>query len=194
MSLELQYIFKKKGRFYYIFIDFAKAFDSIDHEKLWNAFTRKNIDAKSFNMFQPVYSKLKSCVQIDDMLTQYFKCSIGTRQGCVASPIFFSLFINDLITYVRDYCGGGIIVSNEIDKLHTLLFADDVAEFSESRKENPQKLTQLSSRSHPRHLVGTKTAQKDTTRDTTSDSQMNSNFPYRWSAASLTFNNYFYLF
>ena len=31
-----------------------------------------------------------------------------------------------------------------------------------SRKENPQKLTQLSSRSHPRHLVGKKTAQKDT--------------------------------
>ena len=30
--------------------------------------------------------------------------------------------------------------------------------------------------------------------DTTSDSQVNSNFPYRWSRASLTFNNYFYLF
>ena len=63
-----------------------------------------------------------------------------------------------------------------------------------SRKENPQKLTQLSSRSHPRHLVGKRTAQKDTTIDTTSDSQVNSNFPYRWSPASLTFNNYFYLF
>ena len=56
-------------------------------------------------------------------------------------------------------------------------------------KENPQKLTQLSSRSHPRHLVGKRTAQKDTIIDITSDSQMNSNFP-----ASLTFNNYFYLF
>ena len=62
------------------------------------------------------------------------------------------------------------------------------------RKENPQKLTQLSSRSHPRHLVGKKTAQKDTVIDTTSDSQVNSNFPNRWSPASLTFNNYFYLF
>ena len=63
-----------------------------------------------------------------------------------------------------------------------------------SRKENPQKLTQLSSRSHPRHLGGKKGPQKVTTIDTTSDSQLNSNFPYRWSAASLTFNNYFYLF
>ena len=63
-----------------------------------------------------------------------------------------------------------------------------------SRKENPQKLTQLSSRSYPRHLVGKRTAQKDTIIDITSDSQMNSNFPNRWSPASLTLNNYFYLF
>ena len=60
-----------------------------------------------------------------------------------------------------------------------------------SRKETPQKLTQLNSRSHPRHLVGKRTAQKDITIDTTSDSQVNSNFPNRWSPASLTFNNYF---
>ena len=63
-----------------------------------------------------------------------------------------------------------------------------------SRKENPQKLTPLSSRSRTRHLVGKRTAQKDTITDITSDSQVNSNFPYRWSPASLTFNNYFYLF
>ena len=50
-----------------------------------------------------------------------------------------------------------------------------------SRKEIPQKLTQLSSRSHPRHLVGNRTAQKDTIIDITSDSQVNSNTPYRWS-------------
>ena len=65
---------------------------------------------------------------------------------------------------------------------------------SKSRKENPQKLTQLSSRSHPRHLVGKRTAQKDITIDTTSDSQAISNLPNRRSPASLTFNNYFYLF
>ena len=65
---------------------------------------------------------------------------------------------------------------------------------SKSRKENPQKLTQLSSRSHPRHLVGKRTVQKDTIIDITSDSQVNSNVPNRWSPTSLTFNNYFYLF
>ena len=46
-----------------------------------------------------------------------------------------------------------------------------------SRKENPQKQTQLSPRSHPRHLVGKRTAQKDPIKDITSDSQVNSYFP-----------------
>ena len=50
--------------------------------------------------------------------------------------------------------------------------------YIKSKKEHPQKLTQLSSRSHPRHLVGKRTAQKDTIIDITSDSQVNSNFPY----------------
>ena len=63
-----------------------------------------------------------------------------------------------------------------------------------SRWEKPQKLTQLSPRSHPRHLMGKRTAQKDAIKDITSDSQVNSYFPYRWSPVSLTFNIYFYLF
>ena len=64
----------------------------------------------------------------------------------------------------------------------------------QSRMENTQNMNQLNSRSHPRHLLGKRTAQKDTIIDITRDSQVNSNFPYRWSPASLTFNNYFYLF
>ena len=48
--------------------------------------------------------------------------------------------------------------------------SEDTAHRDKSRKENPQKLTQLSSRSHPRHLVGKRTAQKDTIIDITSDS------------------------
>ena len=64
-----------------------------------------------------------------------------------------------------------------------------------SKKENPQKLTQLNSRSHPRHLVGKRTAQKDTIIDITSDSQANSNFSYRWSPASFTtILTYFYIY
>ena len=63
-----------------------------------------------------------------------------------------------------------------------------------SRKENPQKPTQLSSKISSKTSRGKKDSTKDTIIDITSDSQVNSNFPNRWSQASLTFNNYFYLF
>ena len=59
----------------------------------------------------------------------------------------------------------------------TIMRLHQISKTEKSRKENPQKLTQLSSRSHPRHLVGKRTVQKDITIDTTSDSQVNSNFP-----------------
>ena len=61
----------------------------------------------------------------------------------------------------------------------SLIAALSITVAIKSRKEIPQKLTQLSSRSHPRHLMGKRTAQKDTIIYITSDSQLNSNFPYR---------------
>ena len=44
----------------------------------------------------------------------------------MTSPILFLLFINDLINYHRKKCDGGIFLSDEIEKLLALLFADDV--------------------------------------------------------------------
>ena len=84
--------------------------------------------------------------------------------------------------------------SNLKNEYKTKMFSSSPIHSIRVGRKNPQKLTQLSSRSHPRHLVGKRTAQKDTIIDITSDSQVNSNFPNRWSPASLTFNNYFYLF
>lgn len=50
----------------------------------------------------------------------------------MSSPILFSLFINDLISYLRSRCDRGIFVSNQIQDLLALLFTDDVASFSYS--------------------------------------------------------------
>ena len=93
-----------------------------------------------------------------------------------------------LVLYAIKYYSYYFIDLKYVRKFHAFCIA------LKSRKNRPQKLTQLSSRSHPRHLVGKRTAQKDTIIDITSDSQVNSNFPTRWSPASLTFNNYFTYF
>lgn len=113
-------------------MDFKRAFDSIQHTCLWYSLERKGVseNSKFLKIFKSMHSQLKSCVK--NGLTGYFECYIGTRQGCVSSPILFSLFINDLISYLRSQCDRGIFVSNQILDLLALLFADDVASFSES--------------------------------------------------------------
>ena len=123
--------------------------------------------------------------------------------GCICLLVF-SAYLNGAflcltrITYRFKQCNWHHLdaAAHPTGQCHRLLnlCIISVKIYFKSKKENPQKLTQLSSRSHPRHLVGKRTAQKDTIIDITSDSQVNSNFPHRWSPASLTFNNYFYLF
>ena len=63
-----------------------------------------NQDCKVLKIFKSMYSQLKSCVKVKNGLTQFFNCYIGTRQGCASSPIIFTLFINDLVSYLESEC------------------------------------------------------------------------------------------
>lgn len=60
-------------------------------------------------------------------LTDLFQCNVGTRQGCVSSPIIFSLFINDLVKYLKHKFWFWCIKNNDVDKIYALMFADDVS-------------------------------------------------------------------
>ena len=132
-ALVQKYLNKKRGRFYTLFIDFRKAFDSMKHDKLWDALERKGTGGNFLNVWKSLYGKLKSCVKIDDnLLTTFFDCSIGTRQGWVGSPKIFTLFINDLKTYLETKLNRGIFVTTEIPDLLGLIFADDVSCFADT--------------------------------------------------------------
>ena len=131
-ALAQKYLSKPGGRFYCIFIDFAKAFDCIKHYRLWATFIQYGINGKFLNIFKSMYKQLKSCVKTRHGLTEFFSCGIGTRQGCISSPLIFSLFINDLVLFLRQECDRGIFVSNDIPDLFALLFADDVSSFGET--------------------------------------------------------------
>ena len=133
-ALVQKYLCRKKGRFYCIFIDFKRAFDSIQHANLWYSLQRKGINpgGKFLPIFKSMYSQLKSCVKVKKGLTQFFDCHIGTRQGCVSSPIIFSLFINDLVSYLKTECNRGIFVTDQVEDIIALMFADDVASFNDT--------------------------------------------------------------
>ena len=131
-SIAQKYLSKPGGRFYCLFIDFSKAFDRIQHKQLFHSLANKGIHGKFLTILKSMYGKLSVCVKTEKGLTNYFPCNIGTRQGCMSSPLIFSLFINDLVTLLRENCRNGIFITQDVPEVLCLLFADDVAGCAES--------------------------------------------------------------
>ena len=71
-ALVQKYLCRERGRFFCIFVDFKRAFDSIQHANLWYSLERKGIsqNSKFLKIFKSMYSQLKSCVKIKNVLTQ----------------------------------------------------------------------------------------------------------------------------
>ena len=127
-----KYLSRPDGRFYCLYIDFSKAFDRIQHKILFHSLANKGIHGKFLNILKSMYGRLSACVKTEHDLTSYFPCNIGPRHGCVASPLIFTLFINDLVTLLRENCRNGIFITQDVPEVLCLLFADDVAGCAES--------------------------------------------------------------
>ncbi|MEW8546755.1 MAG: reverse transcriptase family protein, partial [Candidatus Thiodiazotropha sp.] len=126
-AMAQKYLSKKNGRFYCLFVDFSKAFDTIDHAKLLTCLADRGVGGKLLKVLKSMYCKLRSCVQNNGRYTDFFTCNVGTRQGCILSPVLFSLFINELITDIKSKCSNGIFITQDISDIYALLYADDIA-------------------------------------------------------------------
>ena len=119
-----------KRRLYCCFIDYKKAFDSVDRNLLWYKLSKCGIRGKLLTVIKSMYSNVKSCVSVEGLRSDFFRNSLGLMQGEVLSPILFSLFINDFeMQFLRDGC-----VPVELQDIHLflLMYADDMVLFSES--------------------------------------------------------------
>ena len=74
-----------------------------------------------------MYEQVIACVRFKGTLSDYFNCPIGLKQGCMASPLLFSFFINDLADIIINSELKGIQLFPEQVEILILLFADDVA-------------------------------------------------------------------
>jgi hypothetical protein len=127
-----KYISKKKCKIYVAFVDFKKAFDSVDRNKLLLVLRKSGLYGKLLTSIESMYKVFRSCVKTNEGLTDFFDCPMGVRQGCILSPMLFSLFINELDTVISSSCGRGIQMTPDLLELFLLLFADDVVLFSDS--------------------------------------------------------------
>ena len=71
-------------------------------------------------------------IRVDDEYTDYFNCKVGLKQGCLLSPMIFSIFINDLTELIQNSSIRGILLFPDLVEIFMLLFADDIALISDT--------------------------------------------------------------
>ena len=122
--------FQMNSKVYVAFIDFKKAYDTVNRKLLWSILFKTGIQGKMFKMLKAMYSTVQACIMSQNGQTDFFQCLQGLKQGCVVSPILFSLLINELANEIISNGRHGISLgAREID-LFLLLFADDLTLFA----------------------------------------------------------------
>ena len=124
--------FVANRKLYVAFIDFEKAFDSINRNLLWPILLKNGIKGKLFRCIKSMYSNVKARVRYGDKLTYYVNCTAGVKQGDVCSPILFSLFINELALQAIDKGRHSACFMIDAFELFILLLADDDILMSET--------------------------------------------------------------
>ena len=120
----VQKFLQKHSKLYVAFVDFRKAFDSINRNKLWGVLRKVGMHGKLYLAIKSVYNSVLACVREKCLYTDYFQCPNGLKQGCLLSPMLFSFFINELAQELSENGKHGIQLVPGAMELFSLLFAD----------------------------------------------------------------------
>ena len=77
---------------YFCFIDYAKAFDCVDHNKLWKILTEMGISNHLICLLRNLYADQEATVRTGYVMTDWFQNGKGIHQGCIMSPCLFNLY------------------------------------------------------------------------------------------------------
>ena len=96
-----------------------------------------------FNIRKSIYENVLSSVKYANDNTEFFTCPNGLKQGCILSPMLFSLLVQEITNELRSRGGYGILVTPDIIELSILLFADDIVLIADTVFELQTKLDVL---------------------------------------------------
>ena len=108
-----------KTNLFICFVDFRKAFDSVDHSSLWNRLISLGISQQILQILQSMYTKAASRIKVSGN-----QCTVA-----FLSPLLFSLYIGQLQSVLGGN-NGGVLLKDSV--MNTLMFADDIVLLSTS--------------------------------------------------------------
>ena len=124
--------FSKNKKLYVCFVDFQKAFDSINREALFRILEQNGITGNFLLTIKSIYQSVSAAVRHEDELSDYFDCPTGLKQGCLLSPKLFSIFMTEISYALNNECDNGIQFLPNCKIIFHLLFADDIILVSDS--------------------------------------------------------------
>ena len=119
---------------YFCFIDYAKAFDYLDHNKLWKILKEMGIPDHLTCLLRNLYAGQEATVRTEHGTTDWFQIGKGVRQGYILSPCLF----NSYAEYIMRNAGleeaqAGIKIAGR--NINNLRYADDTTLIAESEEE-----------------------------------------------------------
>lgn len=129
-------------RLYCCFVDYKKAFDSVDRCKLWYKLSKLGVRGRLLSILKAMYKKVKTCVSSKGRCSDFFANNMGLAQGEILSPIMFSMYVND---FENEFIANGIKPYDFGElSLFLLMYADDLVLLAESANELQNMLNSLS--------------------------------------------------
>jgi len=119
---------------YFCFIDYAKAFDCVDHNKLWKILKEMGIPDHLTCLLINLYAGQEATVRTGCETTEWFQIGKGVCQGCILSPCLFNLYAEYIIriTGLEEAQAGIKIAGRNTNKFR---YADDTTLMAKSEEE-----------------------------------------------------------
>ena len=122
----------EKGKDLYVcFIDYAKAFDRVQHQKAFECLCNTRMDSKDLRVITNLYWNQRACIRNDNEVSDFAEIERGVRQGCILSPSLFNLYTECIFQSIEGM--PGINISGNI--VNNLRYADDTVLIADNEQD-----------------------------------------------------------
>ena len=134
----IRWIMKKAREFqkniYFCFIDYAKAFDCVDHSKLWKILRNMGIPVHLTCLLRNLYASQEAKVRTGHGTTDWFQIGKGVCLGCILSPCLFNFYAEYIMRNAGlEEAQAGIKIARR--NINNLRYADNTTLMAESEEE-----------------------------------------------------------